>query len=78
MKNPNKWHVTADQLPTNCASIPFVFVVGDQEIEGWRIFSWDKKIHQFVQERVGGGWIYYKDEDVKRWRYYGVNRTVTE
>lgn len=71
MNRPVKWFTPSEKLPMNCARLPFVFVVGDQEIEGWRLFCWDKKIHQFAQEKVGGGTSY-----IKMKMSYGGDTTV--
>lgn len=50
---------------------PIIFETHSERIEGWYIFNNDKKIYQYVKEKINGGWIYYKTKDVVRWRKYG-------
>lgn len=61
-------------------TIPIIFVVGDEEIEGWYIFNWNKREFQYCRQKHGstGGWIVYNTEDVIKWRYFGDIKKVQE
>ena len=71
-----KWYELERKQPKGKA--PLLFVVGDQEIEGWYIYNWDRRCFQFVQENERGTWNHFKDEDIKKWRYFGASRLVIE